>query len=366
VVTLEASELFKPLSTEDLNSLGAIAHELEFGSGQEIFREGDTGDGVYMVKEGQVEMSTLIAPTSRHIFAQAEPGDIFGEMAVVDAQPRSIGAVASKQTTVYFFPRDEILQLVERCPALARTLLREISRRLREFNRMYVREVLRTERLAIVGRFASAIVHDLKNPLNVIGLSAEMAAKPAATPEMRQTDKANIHKQVERISGMLGEILDFTKGHSDFQLGRTDYARFVQQVLEDIRAEVALKSVKVDLENAPPAVALQLNPERLCRVFYNLICNATDAMPDGGRVVVRFQSNPEEIVTEIEDSGPGIAPEIAWRLFEEFATHGKAHGTGLGLAICKRIIEDHQGWIRARNQPGGGAVFAFGLPRPNP
>jgi signal transduction histidine kinase len=231
---------------------------------------------------------------------------------------------------------------------------------------MYVREVLRTERLAIVGRFASAIVHDLKNPLNVIGLSAEMAAKPAATPEMRQTDKANIHKQVERISGMLGEILDFTKGHSDFQLGRTDYARFVQQVLEDIRAEVALKSVKVDLENAPPAVALQLNPERLCRVFYNLICNATDAMPDGGRVVVRFQSNPEEIVTEIEDSGPGIAPEIAWRLFEEFATHGKAHGTGLGLAICKRIIEDHQGWIRARNQPGGGAVFAFGLPRPNP
>ena len=233
MVTLEASELFKPLSTEDLNSLGAIAHELEFGPGQQIFSEGDTGDGVYMVKEGRVELCTLIGPNSRHIFAQAEPGDIFGEMAVVDAQPRSIGAVASKQTTVYFFPRDEILKLVERSPTLARTLLREISHRLREFNRV-------------------------------------------------------------------------------------------------------------------------------------LICNATDAMPGGGRVVVRFQSNPEEIVTEIEDSGPGIAPEIAWRLFEEFATHGKAHGTGLGLSICKRIVEDHQGWIRARNQPGGGAVFAFGLPRPKP
>ena len=362
MVTLEASELFKPLSPEDLNSLCAIAHELEFGPGQAIFKEGDTGDGVYLVKEGRVEMSTLIAPTSRHIFAQAEPGDLFGEMAVMDAQPRSIGAVASKQATVYFFPRDEILKLVERSPALARTLLREISHRLREFNRVYVREVLRTERLAIVGRFASTIVHDLKNPLNVIGLSAEMAASPAATPEMRQKDKANIHKQVERISGMLGEILNFTKGHSDLQLGRTDYAGLVQHVLEDIRAEVALKSVKVDLENAPPAVALQLNPERLCRVFYNLIHNATDAMPDGGRVVVRFQSNPEQIVTEIEDSGPGIAPEIAWRLFEEFATHGKAHGTGLGLAICKRLVTAMGGDIRVESQWAVGSTFKFTLP----
>ncbi len=69
------------------------------------------------------------------------------------------------------------------------------------------------------------------------------------------------------------------------------------------------------------------------------------------------------MVTEIEDGGQGIAPEIAGQLFEVFATHGKAHGTGLGLSICKRIIEEHHGWISARNQPGGGAVFSFGLPR---
>jgi len=68
------------------------------------------------------------------------------------------------------------------------------------------------------------------------------------------------------------------------------------------------------------------------------------------------------VVTEIEDTGPGIAPEIADQLFEVFATHGKAHGTGLGLSICKRIIEDHHGWIEARNECGRGAVFAFGLP----
>jgi signal transduction histidine kinase len=73
---------------------------------------------------------------------------------------------------------------------------------------------------------------------------------------------------------------------------------------------------------------------------------------------------PSEIVTEIEDTGPGIAPEIIERLFEPFATHGKEHGTGLGLSICKRIIEEHRGWIVTRNEPGRGAIFTFGLPLP--
>ena len=66
----------------------------------------------------------------------------------------------------------------------------------------------------------------------------------------------------------------------------------------------------------------------------------------------------------MEDTGPGVAPEIASKLFEPFATHGKEHGTGLGLSICKRIIEDHKGRIHARCDAGRGAVFSFTLPQP--
>ena len=92
--------------------------------------------------------------------------------------------------------------------------------------------------------------------------------------------------------------------------------------------------------------------------------NAMDAMPEGGKILLRIVPQDNEVVTEIEDTGTGIAPAIADQLFEAFATHGKAHGTGLGLSICKRIIEDHHGWISARNQVGRGAVFTFGLPLP--
>jgi signal transduction histidine kinase len=364
VVALEANQLFCQLSPPELGALRLIAREKKFAAGQEIFREGDQGDGVYVVREGLVEISGLVDQKVRLVFSEVGPGAIFGEMAVIEDKPRSACAVAKADASVYFIPRAEMLALVERSPALALALLREISQRLREFNRQYLREVLQAERLAIVGRFARSIVHDLKNPLNIIGLTAEMAVMDRVTPEMRQQASARIRKQVERISDMIGEILDFTQGsQSDFVLVPADYGVFVAQLLEELGPEAGLKSVKLELESPPPPVEVFIHPKRLSRVFYNLVHNATDAMPEGGKIILRVRATETEVITEIEDAGRGIAPEIAGQLFQAFATHGKVHGTGLGLSICKRIIEDHHGWIAARNNPERGAVFSFGLPR---
>jgi signal transduction histidine kinase len=94
---------------------------------------------------------------------------MFGEMAVIDQKPRSACAVARPTDFPLFHSEPGIAgELIARCPSLALALLREISLRLREFNRQHVREVLQSERLAIIGRFARSIVHDLKNPLNII------------------------------------------------------------------------------------------------------------------------------------------------------------------------------------------------------
>jgi two-component system, LuxR family, sensor kinase FixL len=85
-------------------------------------------------------------------------------------------------------------------------------------------------------------------------------------------------------------------------------------------------------------------------------------MPDGGKILLRFRHNEKEAITEVEDPGPGIAPEVADRLFQPFATHGKVHGTGRGLSICKKVVEDHGGRIGVRHEPGHGAIFSFALP----
>jgi signal transduction histidine kinase len=365
MVALESAELFRNLRPEELRALRQVTQERQFDAGQEIFREGDRGDGVYVVKEGLVEISGLVNQETRRVLSQIGPGGLFGEMAIIELRPRSASASAAKGTTAYFIPRGELLSLIERSPGLAMSVLQVISHRLREFNQHFLREVVQSERLAVIGRFSRSIVHDLKNPLHVIGLTAELACAPNSTPQARATAYERVRKQIDRITELVGEILHFTQGTGTSEtLALTNYREFFNQILEELREEAAIKSSRLQVANPPPDAKVMLNPNRLRRVFLNLIHNATDVMPRGGDITVRFTFTPRELITEVEDAGPGIAPEIAGQLFQAFATHGKTHGTGLGLSICKKIVEDHGGRIWARNEPGSGAVFAFALPSP--
>ena len=363
---LEASKPFRNLNPVEREALRKIALERTFSAGAEIFKEGDAGDGIYVVKEGAVEISVSMGQNNQRVFAKLGPGELFGEMAVLELKPRSATAIAAADTQVYFIPREELLVMLGNSPALSLELLREISQRLRDFNRRYVDETIQAERLAVIGRFARSIIHDLKNPLSIISMSAELIALQPAKPGLRETAQLRIRKQVERIGDLIGDILDFTNGSKARTLvGNTNYAAFVQSVLEEIRSDAEMRRVTIEAQ-APPSIALPIDPKRLRRVFHNLIHNAIDAMPGGGKVFVRFLTEKNELITEIEDTGSGIAPEIASTLFEAFATFGKEHGTGLGLSICKKIIEDHDGRIWARNEPGRGAVFAFALPMTKP
>ncbi len=362
MVPLEASKPFRNLSRIELDALRQIAQERSFPPGAQIFKEGDSGDGIYVVKDGAVEISVGISQNVRRIFAKIGPGEIFGEMAVLEFKPRSASAVAAAPTRAYFIPRNELLVMLERSPVLSLELLREISQRLRDFNKRYLEETLQAERLAVIGRFARSIIHDLKNPLSIIGMSSELIALEHAKPESRHNAQVRIQKQVERIGDMIGDILDFTNsGQPRALIGDINYAQFTQAVLEEIRADMELRNVVLETQPAPP-ISLPMDPKRLRRVFHNLISNAADEMPGGGKVFVRHRIENGELITEIEDTGRGIAPQIANTLFEAFATFGKEHGTGLGLSICKKTVEDHQGRIWARNEPGRGAVFAFALP----
>src|SRR6185436_13127613 len=104
MVTLQASKLFSHLPAAELQSVLTAVQEREFAAGEHIFEEGDPGDGVYVVKSGSVQISTLLANGERIVFARVAPGDVFGEMAVLDNQPRSAVAAAETNTTVYFVP----------------------------------------------------------------------------------------------------------------------------------------------------------------------------------------------------------------------------------------------------------------------
>ena len=320
-----------------------------------------------MVQSGAVQISAMVGPDERRVLSRLGPGDFFGEMAVLDSEPRSATALSEIDTTLYFVPRENLLAALEASPKMAVSLVCEFSLRMRDFNRQYIQEVLQAERLTLVGRFARSIVHDFKNPLNVIGIAAEMGcADNASSSSSRSASKGRIRRQVDRLGNMINELLEFTRGsQSPHVLPQTDYANYVNQLVEELRPEADVKNVTIEFVSPPPSVHLLVDPSRLTHVFFNLIHNAVDAMPEGGKIFLRFSVDSKEVVTEVEDTGQGISPDIAPRLFEAFATFGKAQGTGLGLSICKRIITDHKGDISVRCEPHRGAIFRFTLPRPD-
>jgi len=364
MVSLESCTLFQGLPVAELESLRQATRERTYGMGETIFKQGDPGDGIYVVKSGEVQIAVVASSGELRVVSKLKAGELFGEMAVIDSEPRSASALAGETTTVYFISRSDLLEMMHRAPQLTMGLMREISGRLRDFNRQYIHEVLDAERLALVGRFASAIVHDLKNPLHVISLSAELAAAPSATPDSRNTSRTRISKQVERINTMLTELLEYARGPNTASclLGRVNYPEFIQHVIEDIRQEMAARGVTVQIEGVVAPVTVQVNTQRLSRVFYNLCGNAADATGSGGKIFVRVKMAGDQVLTEIEDNGGGIPPEIADKLFQPFVTFGKSNGTGLGLTISKKAIEESKGKMTAKNSIKGGAVFSFTLP----
>jgi signal transduction histidine kinase len=365
MTTLAPTASFIGLLAAELRDLKRTAQKHSFRAGQIIFKQGDVGDGVYLVEEGCVEISAMINDEQNRVLSHLGPSTFFGEMAVLDGQPRSATARAHGDTIVSFIPREEMLRALGQSPELLASLVREFSLRMRQFDQRFIEEVLQAERLSLVGSFAQSIVHDFKSPLNIIGFAAELAADEGATAGHRIEAKMQISRQVDRLTNMINELLEFTRGSSrELTLELTNYREFVEEFLKQIRPEAAERSVKIECENPPPALPLALDRGRLLHVFYNIVNNAIDAMPGGGRITLRFFVKDREVVTELEDSGPGLAPEIESRIFQPFTTHGKTHGSGLGLSICKRIIEDHRGHIHARNEAGRGAVFSFALPQP--
>ncbi|MEO6785244.1 MAG: HAMP domain-containing sensor histidine kinase, partial [Chthoniobacteraceae bacterium] len=184
-----------------------------------------------------------------------------------------------------------------------------------------------------------------------------------ASREDRAEATDMIRRHVARLATMINEVLDFTRQTPGaVALTPTGFHDFVRVLLGELRPVAGDRAVNIVCENPPPEARIAMDERRLVQAFYNLINNAADFMPGGGTVTLRFASGEKEMHIEVEDSGPGIAPEIAGQLFHPFATFGKKTGTGLGLSICKRIIESHKGRIRACSELGRGAIFAITLP----
>ena len=372
MVPLVESRLARHLTEPIRALLVAGVHRRTYAAGERVFEEGSPGDGLYVLESGLVEIAARSVPGRQHRLAVMEPGEYFGEMAVFDGGARSASAIALEESVLQFVPTPLLQKLLEHSPMLAAALVRDSSLRMRDFNRRFLQEMLKAERLSLVERLARTIVHDFRNPLNVIGIAADLAAEPSATLESRRSARDRVRRQVEVLNRMMQELLDFTRGMTPSAvLPKVDFVDFVREMVFELEPEASRRGVGLDADLGPlkeGPLLVRMDALRMQRVFNNLFQNAFDAVGalDEAILRMRFEVTDREVVIEVSDNGPGIPAVVLPHVFQPFVTFGKAHGTGLGLAICDRIVAEHGGKMSVVNQPGSGACFRFGLPRAKP
>jgi signal transduction histidine kinase len=349
-----ASELLKLQKTSLIRRVSA---------GSTVFEEGDSGDGLFLVERGRVVLTTRLEHGQGRVISRVLSGDYFGEMALLDNEPRSATATAETESIVSFIPQCDVIELLGNSPLIVFEMLREFSQRMRATNRQILDEVMAAERIGILGRFSQSFAHDMKNPLAGIVMGAELLAEGDLLPELRRQISVQLVRQARRVAMMTEEMLAISRGQRPvLELHPVNFADYIHKRLEEFRVDFKSRRLVLEFENLPPAVTLQLDPSRLEQAFLNLLHNAADVLPLGGRVGFRFETMEDRVVMEIEDSGPGIAIERIEQVFEPFFTHGKTKGTGLGLAICRRVLTEHGGSIRCLYQADRGAVFRLELP----
>jgi signal transduction histidine kinase len=224
------------------------------------------------------------------------------------------------------------------------------------------RDSLNAERLAAIGRFATSVAHDLRSPLGGILRSSEFLARPELTPATRQKVSQAIVSLTRRLINTSQQILDYVQ-KDRLSLHRTPckLSEFLDEALSVLAVDFSDQGIEVERMLRYKG-EVWMDGDRMAQVIYNLVSNARDAMPNGGKIRVCTRKARDQIEIIISDTGPGVPEELEERIFEPFVSHGKRQGAGLGLAIARRIVKEHGGMIRLKRVKGWGATFVITLP----
>lgn len=232
----------------------------------------------------------------------------------------------------------------------------------RLYSRVFTTEesLRRNEKLTTLGMLAAEIAHEIRNPLTVIKLLFDSLDLQFADGDERATDVNVIGEKLNQLEEIVERVLSFGRNREGMN-ARYDLNRLTEETLLLVRLKLHQQRIEIVYDLSPRGLYVEVNKGQIQQVMLNLILNATQAMPNGGRIRISTTEEDGCGAFIITDTGAGMPKEIQDEIFESFLTH-RPDGTGLGLSISKRILRSHHGNIELKQSSRQGTTFRFWLP----
>ncbi len=224
--------------------------------------------------------------------------------------------------------------------------------------------LVQSEKLALVGKLAAGMAHSIRNPFTSVKMRLFSLARTLDLDGAQEEDFAVIAAEIRHIDTIVQNFLEFSRPPK-LRMLKTDPSSVVDAAVQLLEHRLRSHGVAVEVDRPAPLPAITADPEQLKEALVNIVVNACEAMPGGGKVVIEERATGPDAkraaIIRVHDTGPGIPAAVLEKIFQPFFTT-KADGTGLGLSIARRIVADHGGRLEAAATNGRGATFILTLP----
>ncbi len=221
-------------------------------------------------------------------------------------------------------------------------------------------ELVRSEKLAFTGRIAASIAHEIRNPLTNVAMSIQQLKKAIKPEEPKAKHIEIVEKNIERINYLITELLNCARPPK-LNLQPYNIHKVLRDTLDSTKAKIKSQRIELVRKFTLKPSQIIVDKEQIGRCFLNIILNAIDAMPRGGKLTIITELDKDFYLVKIQDTGRGIPEEDIIRIFDPFFST-KPDGVGLGLTLCYGIIVSHGGTIEVESKLKRGSIFTVSLP----
>ncbi len=352
----------------DQTIVSSLTHEL----GQQKLQQGDVlnienirDQPLYVITKGSVALARKDGSGQDLDEAPVivTVGEFFGELALVSDSSGHATATALEPTELLELPREQFTQLSFSHPGVLLNVIRVLSTRLGDTNLKFsalMGDMIQRNRLTAIGMTASKIIHDIKTPLTVISLTAQLVE--SLFPDASEFTQS-IVQQTKLVDELVHEVLDYVKGTPNAIIPRkVDMNAFLAELKDTYGASLRGRNITLKIDNRCND-PVYFDEERIRRVIINLLRNSSEAMEDEGEISIVASMSANWLQISVTDSGPGIPDSVVNQLFKPFFTYNKLNGTGLGLPICQKLAQEHNGRLEFTPVKPHGSRFDIRLPQ---